>query len=323
LVGFDFIPAPSGVWCVEANPGTGLIGSPDPQGFDPDPVVAGIFDLARDLGMRRVLWMGSDTIRVWPRTLEALARCAHDTGLDLDVRDDPRLPRRYDLPAGRAPRRRPAGAPDDVPDDTLVVGHNEYAIGPDHVLSDKELFIRSMAGAPEGVGESPVRVPPMTRLPPPLPSGSDPNLPNLVYKFPDSSQGRGVFFMRVRDAAQAIIIARALDREHGEPPGLFQPFVLSSLLPGRRIYDVRAHAFLSPVGCRYLGGQRRESVRTLPDRLEEGLVQQRVAFTSNISQGNLRADIPADEEPRIAAAASAAAETIAGILKRGFRTTPR
>jgi hypothetical protein len=161
----------------------------------------------------------------------------------------------------------------------------------------------------------------MTRLPPELPPLLDDGLPNLVYKYPGSWGGYGVYFMRVRDQDQAIAIARQLDREEGNnPPGLFQPFVCSRFLPGRRIYDVRCEMLVTPVGIRRTLTLRRESTQAIPKETNDGLFTSKGVFTSNMETGGTGTPLPPDEEEGIGPAAVAVSEALVRLLSRGFET---
>jgi hypothetical protein len=161
----------------------------------------------------------------------------------------------------------------------------------------------------------------MTRLPPELPPLLDDGLPNLVYKYPGSWGGYGVYFMRARTQDQAIAIARQLDRKEGNnPPGLFQPFVCSRFLSGRRIYDVRCEMLVSPVGIQRTLAVKRESNKAIPEERNDGLITSKGVFTSNIETGGTVSPLTLEEEEEVVPAAEAVAEALARLLSRGFET---
>ena len=119
---------------------------------------------------------------------------------------------------------------------------------------------------------------------------------------------------------QAVAIARELDGKMGEPPGLFQPFVCSRLLPGRRIYDIRAELFITPFQARHAFSIRREATRPLPDRVGEGLVDGAGVFTSNLATGGSFAPLDPGEEEEIRDASLAVGEALIRVLNETFDT---
>jgi hypothetical protein len=211
-------------------------------------------------------------------------------------------------------------SPRSVPEDTLVVRRNSYRIGTDFVLSNKDPFIRGLHAEILAAGDIRCRVPLMTRRPMEVQPPSDVGLPNLVYKYPDLSRGEGVFFLCAADADHAVAMARTLDRETGEPPGLFQPFVCSRLLPGRRIYNVRCEILVTPLGVWKLLALRRESIRAIPRGLGLGILPSDGVFMSNIVTGGRVAPLDPSEEKEIDDAALAVGEALRRLLVRGFET---
>jgi len=262
-----------------------------------------------------------DLREVTPWLMEKLETTGRQAGLEVKVTEDFRVRTAEGFPDGIGKPGKRLLSPTDVPERTLVLRRNSYRVGPDFIISNKEPFTRGVGATLEASGDTRCRVPAMTRLPEEIPPLSDPGLPNLVYKFPDSGKGKGVFFMRVTDPEEAIGIAREIDKEKGEPPGLFQPFICSRLLPGRRIFDVRSELLLTPFGVVPLYSVSREATESIPQSLKGGLVAQPGVFTSNIATGGMLNTLDPAEEREINDAATAVGEALIRLLSRGFEVT--
>jgi hypothetical protein len=320
MVGLDLVPTPRGICCVEANLQSGILDF-EKDLFVGNPVVEGMLDTARAHGAHRVLWVEGPRLPLRSWVLEDIATRSSEAGVQVEVLEDPCMPVRTAVPEGVAYPNR-WRYPPWVRNDTLVVRRNEFPVGSDYVINHKEPLIRGLARAFRETDETRAHVLPMTRVPHDVPQPGGPGLPNLVYKYPDSLAGRGVFFMKARDPEHALTLARELDRRSGEPPGLFQPFTCSRLLPGRRIYDVRTEIFLSPAGTWYWLAFKREGGRPLPDELPEGLVPDTHAFTSNLSTGGAASALDPKEEKELKEASEAVGEGLRRVLDRTFRTRP-
>jgi hypothetical protein len=321
LIGIDLIPTHHGVQCVEANLNTGAYQEESRHLWDARGALERVFGFAKKLGMKSVWWHGMDwsPTSLWLKaTLEEMGR---EKGLKVEIRQDFRVPPRKGLPkVGSRPKRR-LTSPERVPPDTLVVRRNTHGVGPDFLIGDKEPFARSMRAALAQAGETDCHIPEMTRTPGQLHPASDEGLPNLVYKYPDSGKGKGVFFMKVRSPEHAVALARELDEKHGHGPGLFQPFFCSRLLPGRRVYDVRCEVLLTPLGNRRVLGLRREAAQSIPEVLPDGLVSSVGVFTANMSTGGSVAPLTSDDLPEIEAGTAAVAQGLASSLEETFVTS--
>ena len=171
-------------------------------------------------------------------------------------------------------------------------------------------------------GDTRVRVIPLSTSPGEVQLPEDPGVPNLVYKYPAVDWGVGVNFLRARDENHAVALARELDRTLGEKPGLFQPWVSSPFLPGRRIWESRSHVLVSPVGNQFLGARRRETVNPMPERLEEGVVEDRKPFLNNGMRGSVHMLANPVDQAVIGDGTMGVADGLANILTRGFVTRP-
>ena len=316
-IGIDLIDTPEGLFCTEANLQPGL-DSPIAAELIGDVMVDGIVGAAVDQGARRILWMEADRLPLARWTLTKLHESVRRAGLSLDVFEDPCMPPHVDAPPeGQRSRRWPHRVR--PPHNSLVVRRNSFEVGADFAISNKEPFIR-------GVGrilaaEARVRTLPMTRHPGDVALPSDPGLPNLVYKYADSFHAQGVFFMRARDAEHALAMARELDRQHGEPPGLFQPFKPPRFLEDRRVFDLRALILVTPIETRYLGAVRNEQSNVIPERASEGILERKL-FVPKGNLGSSGQPLDPELEGRCRDATIAIGDAIRQLVHEGFVDRP-
>jgi hypothetical protein len=319
-VGVDLIPSNDGVWCVEANLSSGAFQEDGWEELETDRAIERLFLAVREMGVETLWWHGMDWFPVHPRLTHALTKTARAAGMKIIIQEDFRIPAPAEFPDGLPRPQKRLMSPTHPPENTLVFRRNDYRVGSDWVVSDKEPFIRSIGTSLREAGDERCRVPAMTLTPTTLLPPTDDGMPNLVYKYPNSEWGFGVHFMRVSEPAHAVAIARQLDRETGNPPGLFQPFVTSRLLPGRRVYDIRCELMISPLGVEIIYWDRRESQQSIPPVLEEGLVRDKGVYNSNIATGGEGAPMDPAEEDELRDAALAVGEGLVRLLSRGFET---
>jgi hypothetical protein len=322
LLGIDLVPTPSGVVCHEANLSPGLHERIRKGYWKRDPIPSGIAEFAARRGLRKVVWMGGTQTPTDPWFHTQLWQGVTEAGLELEVQEDPRIPSRDDVPDGLPIPTQTLFPPSDPDPDTLVVRLRGYRVGPEWFLSDKDVFNRVLGRELTRSGEERVKVLPLTPEPgdPSLPH--DPGVPNLVYKYPLENQGKGVFFLRARDADHARALARRVDQATGESGGLFQPWVSSEVLPDRLIYEYRAAILVTPVGIHPLGVRRRQTVTPIPDELDEGLIEDRRPFIITGFFGNVPAPVDPSQEALIREASLAVGEGIARVIGRGFVVQP-
>jgi hypothetical protein len=315
-IGFDLMPTPQGICCVEANLRAGI--DPDRTSvIGGQELVGGAVSAALAHGARRLIWVESQRMPLPDWAVEDLAAHARAAGIRLEILEDPCMP---------VVRHRRGGAPighyrvlDHLPDHTLVLHRDEMLAGPDFLVTHKEPSIRALDSILRALGERRVFVLPMTREPQ-VDQSADPGLPNVVYKYPDTWAGAGVHFMKARDAAHATEMARRIDRERGEPPGLFQRFISPILGEDRRAHDVRAEIFLTPRETRFVRALRREAGHRIPERIDHGLVTARGVYSSNLGTGGRHGPVPEGDREAIRAAAVAVGDALRLSLASTFIT---
>ncbi|MFC1661180.1 hypothetical protein ACFL3S_06970 [Gemmatimonadota bacterium] len=321
-LGLDVAPTPSGVVCFESNLDAGLTGQMREPYFDRDPIPPGLADLAHEHGLRRVIWVAPDQLHIDPWFYVQLWEGLAAEGIDLQVLEDVRIPKRRDVPEGLPVPPRILFPPERPPRDSLVVRIRSYEIGPDVVVDNKTAFAQALGPELARSGDTRVRVLPLSPEPGDVSLPQDPGVPNLVYKYPRMDLGEGVFFLRARDKEHALALARELDRATDTKGGLFQPWVSSRMLPGRLIYEFRSFVLVTPVGTRYLGARRRDTVTPIPERLEEGIVKDRKPFINTGFFGNVSGKTDPAEEPAIKDGSLGVADGLARVLTRGFVIRP-
>jgi hypothetical protein len=290
------------------------------EALTPEPAVKTLFEAARELGSREVHWLDMDWAETPVWLNQELRGAAASAGIGLDIREGYRVLSRTELPRGLDRPKKRLLSPTALPRDTLVLRRNNYQVGPDFAVGNKDPFVRGVGAVLEASPGGNVHVPKMTSDPEEVLSPLREGLPNLVYKYPSYAKGTGVFFLRVRDPDQALAITRDLDERMGESPGLFQRFICSRLLPGNRIYDIRCELFITPLGARHVFSIRREATRPLPPTVVEGLLDGGGVFTSNLATGGRFAPLAPEEVEEIETAALAVGNALIETLNTTFET---
>jgi hypothetical protein len=102
--------------------------------------------------------------------------------------------------------------------------------------------------------------------------------------------------------------------------GICQPYLRGTLLPDRRLYIVRAHVLLTPIGAHFLSAHRVVAGRAVPEQLPPGLVQDPKPYLVNYSAGAQYAIVPPEEEPEVVKTALAIANGLTWAAAYGFQT---
>jgi hypothetical protein len=322
LLGLDLIPTPSGVVCVESNLNAGISERVRREYFDRDPIPLGLAELAGEHGLQHLIWVANDEGHIDPWFYSQLSEGLAEKGISLEVLEDVQSPTHRDVPEGLPVPPRILFPPERPPRNTLVVRLRSYRVGPDILVDEKQAFSQAMGPEIARTGDPRVRVLPLSTGPGDIPHPRDPGVPNLVYKYPTSDWGEGVFFLKVRDEDHAWALAKELDRITGEKDGIFQPCISSPVLPGRHIYEFRSLVLVTPVGNQYLGARRRQTVVPIPEWLEEGIVEDRRPFIITGLFGNVSVPMDPAEEPPIREGALGVADGLASVLTQGFVTRP-
>jgi hypothetical protein len=320
FLGLDLMHTPQGICCLEANLAAGIVRKRE-QVLPENYIVKRVLEAARDHGVKRVVWVEGRTVRLPDWMLSDLQELPREAGIELELLEDPTAPIRSTLPPG-VPRPSRWALPQWVPSETLVIRRNSFPVGSDYVVSHKGAFVRSLEKALRRRNETRVHVLPMTRVPTEVPEPQGPGLPNLVYKYPDSFQGRGVHFIKARDTEHALALARELDQRYREPPGLFQPYRVSVLPDGRYIFGFRFEILVSPQGSWYLASFLRAGVGDIPEEVPWGIVPSIGVFVADPSRGSDFEVVGPEMEKKLSAAALAVGDALRDALEETFQTRP-
>ncbi len=321
LLGVDLALTDRGAVCFESNLNAGLTRRVREPLFGRDPIAMELAAFAEIHGFRRVLWIGG-IAPLEPWLYRQLRDELGARSIELRVLEDPRFPRRTDIPPDLPAPGRTLFPPPEPPRDTLVVRLRAYKLGSDRVVSEKDSFSRAVGRDLAAAGETRVVVNPLRADPGRVAFPADPGVPNLVYKYPDANLGRGVFFLRARDAAHARELGHEIDRRTGERGGLFEPWIASREVPGRFAEEFRSMLLVSPVGVHWMGAYGRVTRTPMPDTLDEGIVEDRAPFIRTGVFGNENVPVRDEDRAPLREASLALGESIARVLSRGFATSP-
>jgi hypothetical protein len=324
MLGLDLLPSADGWWFLESNLDSALREERSAL-YHRDPLVANLLEFIRAKGYQHLIVMTNSTAPVNKQMASQYEEDAAAQKIRLTVLEDTFLQRgtyrqRYGVQA--------------VPEEgTLVVRKNYYPISLDHLFHDKLASRRALVLSKQCSAEPTLRLPP-TGLQPTL-DGIDPDdpFPNLVYKDPEGACGKDVRFLKALSTEHAHALIREaqglcapeaplarLKKRIRPRPGIFQPFVRSTMLPGRHLYIVRAHVLLTPIGTHFLSAHRVVSRSPVPEHLSPGLVQDPMPYLVNYSAGSKYELVPPEEEPAVVTAALAVAEGLSWAAAYSFQT---
>ena len=330
VVGIDFIVNAEGVWFVESNLNAGLMEERSRM-YEADPFVENLVRFARENGYSRIVFLACNDYPVDPIMATRIEQAASAAGLHATVLEDShaptgRLSQTFLVPPLDAER-------------TLVVRSKMFHTTLDALFHHKTLSLAALASYQRAFPDRDVQVPSTgtASLPPVLPM--DGPFPNLVCKFPERDQGQGVIFMKVPslERAQAILDDPVEMNRHSvaavitklryrlnleDQTSVFQAYIPSSLLEGRKLFIVRAHVLATPVGLTYLSAHRVVSKLPIPESLPEGLVENSRPYIVNYVLDSEHALTPPDEEQRVRKAALSVVRALCWAVEGRFQTTP-
>ena len=329
MLGIDLLRTPDGWWFIESNLNSALRRERTAI-YDRDPFVSSLLDFVGGQGYRHLIVMMNNAARVDRLMAKQYEEGAAAHNIRLTILEDAFLPKRayrlsYDVP------------PVDE-DRTLVMRIKYYPTSLDRLFQHTRASRQALEVYKRRSADPAFLLPP-TGLEPILEriDLNDP-FPNLVYKLPERDSGGGVMLLKVMSPEHAhtvlqelprlkspeSLIARfrgSMHRRMFDQNGIFQPFVRSSMLPGRRLYIVRAHVLMTPIGNHFLSAHRVVSGSAVPESLPLGLVQDPTPYLVNYSEGAKYEVVPPEEESEVVTAALAVAKGLAWAAAHGFQTT--
>ena len=321
LLGLDLVTTPSGVVCHEANLSPGLHEKIRRGYWDRDPIPIGLADFADRHELGRILWMNSSQTPIEPWFYSQLRDGLADRRIGLEVLEDTRLPKRRDIPEDLPVPARGLFPPSDPSSNTVVVRLCGYRVGPDFFLSNKDAFGKVVGQELWRSGEVRVKVLSLTsgsrgRSNSPMIQVAPTSSTSTLWKIRGrvcSSSGHGTPSMPER-------WGRKWTGPQGRRVGSSSPGFLQRSCGTARSTSTGPMILVTPVGIQYLGARRRETVTPLPDKVPEGVVEDRKPFIITGYFGNVSVPVDPAEEALLEGASVAIGEAIARVISRGFKT---
>jgi hypothetical protein len=330
-LGVDLLPTADGFWYLESNLNPAIRPARSALYETDDPFVVNLCRFAQEGGYRRlvVVWPRDqrvDRIMAGRHGKEAAARKIQLTLLEDAYRRRSRYDQTFRVPESLEP-------------DTLVVRMKLYQTNLDGIFHNKRGSHRALGIYQERSGDRDVRLPPTSDDP--VASQYDPRqpFPNLVYKMPERDRGTGIVFLKAPSLKNAReLVTRGIEQRRpaklsdrlnerasqlfDDHRGIFQPYIVGSMLEDRRLYYVRAHVLLTPVGAQYLSAHRIVSGTPVPRELPDGILQDRAPYLWSFTAGAGLALVPPEEESGVVKATLSVARGLSAAAMYGFQTHP-
>ena len=329
ILGVDLLPAPDGFWYLESNLNPAIRQARTALYERDDPFVLNLCRFAQEGGYRRLVVVLTNNQAIDP---VMAGRCETECAarkIRLTLLEDAYMRRsRYD---------QTFRVPEALESDTLVVRLKLYVSNLDTVFHSKQGTHRALEIYQERSGDRAVRLAPTSDDPE---AGEyDPRrpFPNLVYKMPDRDRGTGIVFVKAPSGENArALVTREIERASpgkwterlseraarlfDDHHGVFQPYIVGSMLEGRRLYYVRSHVLLTPLGPQYLSAHRIVGSAPVPAELPDGIVQDRSPYFWKFVTGARFAVPSPEEESRAMQATLGVARGLSAAAEYGFRT---
>lgn len=329
MVGIDLLPSQDGWWCIETNLNSALRRERTAI-YDRDPFVANLLEFVKARGYRHLIVMLGNGMYVDDLMAKQYEEGAAAHKIRLTILEHAHLQKKT---YGQC-----YGVPPLDEDSTLVVRIKMYRTSLDTLFQHKRASRQVLEMYKRRSADPDLRLVP-TGLEPILDNTAPDNpWPNVVYKFPERDSGKGLIFLKATSPEHArtliregissnspkSLVAKLMERvPHwiDDQNGIFQPYMCPAMLPGCRLYIVRAHVLLTPIGTHFLSAHRVVSGSPVPDFLPLGLVRDPRPYLVNYSKGARYEVVPPEEEPAVVRAAMAVAKGLSWAAAYGFQTT--
>ncbi len=326
VLGIDFIATSEGYQYLESNLNCALRLQRTAL-YERDPFVSNLVEFATMQGYRHVIIVGNNGTGVDALMAAQYSEEAATRGLKLTLVEDAFLPLSGDAQSFALPRLDKG--------ETLIVRIKLYRTSLDHLFQHKQASSRALEVYKRHFSDDAFHLP-ITRSEPVLAhvDVQEP-FPNLVYKLPEHDGGKGIIFVKSLDPEHArSVLTRARHENRSrrllarlatlfeDASGVYQPYVRAPLLEGRRLYIIRAHVLITPVGAQFLSAHRVVSGHPVPEHLPLGIVQDPRPYIVNYSVGARYEIVPPHEEREVKRAALAVAKGLSWAAAYGFQTAP-
>jgi hypothetical protein len=326
ILGIDFIPTQQGCWYIESNLDCALRTERNLV-YDRDPFVVGLLKFASRENYRHLVLLANNASRVNKLMEQHLQDESKSFGLKLTIVEDSGLDHSVHLQS--------YGIPAIVDDRTLVARIKFYHTSLDYLFHHKTASYKVLDTYKRNFPDPAILLPNCDHSQLEFRDWvTDDPFPNLVYKFPERDNGRGVHFLKARSIDDAKALMQKKHRLHAtsifakayalmdDHVGLLQPYIRSEMLPDRRLYIIRSHVLVTPVGNSHLSAHRVISGFPVPQSLASGIVSDPRPFIVNYSAGARYEAVPEDEQEQVKVASLAVAKGLAWAASYGFITGP-
>ena len=325
IIAMDFIQTPEGYWHIENN----LNFAVSAISFAPnesDRFATNLFNFAVEKEYRHIVLINKLYTHMEKNIARLYEKTARDRGIKLTIIEDAQLPKSCYMQSHRIPSLDYSN--------TLIVRLRNYNISLDSLLENKKATQKVLEAYKRHSSDPFLLLPPTSQEPVIGKVDRDDPFPNLIYKFPDASSGKGVIFLKVKslDHARSILgeaiklnspqnLTDKLNFMVKEATGLYQSYIYSPLSADRKLSKIRAHVLITPIGAHFLSAHRVVSKFSVPEHLPFGVVKDKRPYLVNLSASSKYMVISNEEEPALIKASLAAAKGISWAVAYGYKTS--
>jgi hypothetical protein len=324
ITGLDLLPSSKGYWFIESNLNFGM-SSDRIRLYERDPFVSNLVGFAARKGYCNLIFVNNMSQHLNDKTATQMMDEAISKNIRLTIIEDLYLShsnheRRFEIPSLDE-------------DNTLVARAKFYPTSLDYLFHNKRASSRALAVYKMHCSEPSLLIPSSGEEPVFDNIDEDTPFPNLVYKLPERDAGGGITFIKARSINHARKLVKEVMMKKRQKEflyslygmakdqkGIFQSYIYSPMLSGRRLYKIRAHVLITPAGLQFLAAHRVVSRFRVPDSLPFGIVENPQPFLVNLSSSKNYEIIPAEEEQALKEAVLAIGKGLSWAAKYGFQT---
>jgi hypothetical protein len=326
ITGLDLLPSSKGYWFIESNLNFGMsLERIRLYKYNRDPFVSNLVGFAAHNGYRNLIFVNNMSQHLNDKTAKQMMDEALSKNIKLTIIEDLYLShsnyeRRFEIPSLDN-------------GNTLVARAKFYPTSLDYLFHNKRASTRALAVYNMHCSEPSILIPRTGEYPVLENIDEDTPFPNLVYKLPERDAGGGIIFIKARSKNHARkLVEEAMMKKRQkkflgslyammeDQKGIFQSYIHSPMLSGRKLYKIRAHLLITPAGLQFLSAHRVISRFRVPETLPFGIVKNQRPFLVNLSSSNNYEIIPHEEEQTLKEAALAIGRGLCWAAEYGFQT---
>ncbi|MEM3035881.1 MAG: hypothetical protein QXS18_03650 [Thermoplasmata archaeon] len=325
IVGIDLLPSSEGFYFIESNLNFGMSIKRSAL-YEKDPFVQNLIKFTIEHGFKHLIFMNNTSSYMNNIMAKQLEEEASKKKIKLTIVEDAYLPKRKYFQS--------FGIPKINSNNTLVVRTKFYRTSFDYLLQNKRASIRALNLYKQKF-EDPYLLIPLTSDVPIIENiNYDMPFPNLVFKFPERDEGKGLIFLKAISSKHArTILEKNINQKNNkgfinrlysfieDRNGIFQSYIPSLMLDGRKLYKIRSHILITPVGFQFLSAHRVISRFSVPEELPFGIVRDPRPYLINLASSSAYDICPPEENQKIEKATLSVAKGLAWAINYGFLTT--